>query len=375
MSYTKLRCFGLEEKSDIAPLRVLSFDIECAGRKGVFPEPKHDPVIMIACYVTRQGEATPFIRNIFTVRGCSNIIGAEVFSFPTETEMLSAFRAFVVAADPDVLTGYNINNFDLPYLIHRAEALKLQSFLYLGRIKNVRSRVSTQKRRQLCVCLTLFAALRSARPPSPPRPTAHASRTKPPWTGNSRCSCLFFSLKSLCAQPRRVRCDADLAARLQTALVSCRLLCAVLSVFVNRLFSSQLRLERRVGAFSGGAKGLEREKREFFFVVDGAVCCCRRRCISASSAICTMARMTTGGAWPFTGVCSCVCVGFLSSFCVFSLQSEGRVSAAATAGQADVRGQLHRDGPRDGRSFFLSALSRPASQGECLLLSSCCCCC
>lgn len=51
------------------------------SQKGVFPEPKHDPVIMIACYVTRQGESTPFIRNIFTVRGCSNIIGAEATRF------------------------------------------------------------------------------------------------------------------------------------------------------------------------------------------------------------------------------------------------------------------------------------------------------
>lgn len=65
-----------------------------------------------------------------------------MFSFPTEVEMLSAFRAFVVSADPDVLTGYNINNFDLPYLIHRAEALKLNSFLFLGRIKSMKSRVS-----------------------------------------------------------------------------------------------------------------------------------------------------------------------------------------------------------------------------------------
>ncbi|KAI8047060.1 hypothetical protein BDF22DRAFT_750472, partial [Syncephalis plumigaleata] len=31
------------EWQDIAPLRILSFDIECAGRKGVFPEPKIDP--------------------------------------------------------------------------------------------------------------------------------------------------------------------------------------------------------------------------------------------------------------------------------------------------------------------------------------------
>lgn len=39
----------------IAPLRILSFDIECAGRKGIFPEAEHDPVIQIANMVTRQG--------------------------------------------------------------------------------------------------------------------------------------------------------------------------------------------------------------------------------------------------------------------------------------------------------------------------------
>jgi DNA polymerase delta subunit 1 len=41
--------------SSIAPLRILSFDIECAGRKGIFPEAEEDPVIQIANMVTRQG--------------------------------------------------------------------------------------------------------------------------------------------------------------------------------------------------------------------------------------------------------------------------------------------------------------------------------
>ncbi len=36
------------EWSKIAPVRVLSFDIECAGRKGSFPEAEKDPVIQIA---------------------------------------------------------------------------------------------------------------------------------------------------------------------------------------------------------------------------------------------------------------------------------------------------------------------------------------
>ena len=40
----------------MAPLRILSFDIECAGRKGIFPEANVDPVIQIANMVTRQGK-------------------------------------------------------------------------------------------------------------------------------------------------------------------------------------------------------------------------------------------------------------------------------------------------------------------------------
>ena len=38
----------------IAPLRILSFDIECAGRKGIFPEAEKDKVIQIANMVVLQ---------------------------------------------------------------------------------------------------------------------------------------------------------------------------------------------------------------------------------------------------------------------------------------------------------------------------------
>ena len=56
-------CLGEWDK--IAPIRILSFDIECAGRKGIFPEPEKDKVIQIANMVIHQGEKEPFIRNIF----------------------------------------------------------------------------------------------------------------------------------------------------------------------------------------------------------------------------------------------------------------------------------------------------------------------
>ncbi|KAH9668765.1 DNA polymerase delta catalytic subunit [Citrus sinensis] len=93
------------EFSKMAPFRILSFDIECAGRKGHFPEPTHDPVIQ------------DFIREV----------------------------------DPDVMIGYNICKFDLPYLIERSQTLGIAEFPILGRIRNSRVRVkdTTFSSRQL----------------------------------------------------------------------------------------------------------------------------------------------------------------------------------------------------------------------------------
>ena len=41
----------------------------------------------------------------------------------------------VPQVDPDIITGYNINSFDLWYIVKRAEALKQPMALYLSRTK------------------------------------------------------------------------------------------------------------------------------------------------------------------------------------------------------------------------------------------------
>ena len=79
------------EWQNIAPLRILSFDIECAGRKGIFPEAERDPVIQIANMVVSQGEKAPFIRNVFTLNSCASIVGSEVISFQREKELLQVY--------------------------------------------------------------------------------------------------------------------------------------------------------------------------------------------------------------------------------------------------------------------------------------------
>uniref|UniRef100_A0AAZ3QUT8 DNA polymerase n=1 Tax=Oncorhynchus tshawytscha TaxID=74940 RepID=A0AAZ3QUT8_ONCTS len=127
------------EYQRIAPLRVLSFDIECAGRKGIFPEAEKDPVIQIASMVQRQGEKEPFIRTVFTLQSCSSIVGSQVLCFTKESQLLQSWAEFVRTVDADIITGYNIQNFDLPYLLNRAATLKVKLFPYLGRVQGIKS--------------------------------------------------------------------------------------------------------------------------------------------------------------------------------------------------------------------------------------------
>ncbi|KAJ5479707.1 hypothetical protein N7530_005216 [Penicillium desertorum] len=127
------------EWAKMAPLRVLSFDIECAGRKGIFPEPNVDPVIQIANVVTRYGETKPFIRNVFVLDTCSLIVNTQILEFEKEEKMLDAWRDFVEKVDPDVIIGYNIANFDFPYLLDRAKHLKCTGFPYWTRLKGFKT--------------------------------------------------------------------------------------------------------------------------------------------------------------------------------------------------------------------------------------------
>ncbi|KAI4240393.1 MAG: hypothetical protein LQ352_007643, partial [Teloschistes flavicans] len=127
------------EWAKMAPLRIMSFDIECAGRKGIFPEANQDPVIQIASVVTRYGEPKPFVRNVFCLDTCSLIVNTQIFEFASEQRMLQSWRDFLEKVDPDVIIGYNIANFDFPYLLDRAKYLKCPKFPFWTRLKNMQS--------------------------------------------------------------------------------------------------------------------------------------------------------------------------------------------------------------------------------------------
>jgi DNA polymerase I len=101
------------ERLDDAPLKVLAFDIECAPiRPGAIPEAGKDPIILISMVFSE-----PFKGSVKMV--LSTRPGPGVTTVSSEGDMLERFMETVKQYDPDILTGYNINNYDFPYILER----------------------------------------------------------------------------------------------------------------------------------------------------------------------------------------------------------------------------------------------------------------
>lgn len=123
------------EFNDIAPLRILSFDIECTHRKGIFPEANQDAVVCISAEFETYGSTEPprGVRLMF--KDSDPCEGVDVRWYDTEQQMLTQWSEFITQCDPDIITGWNIAGFDSPYLLARAEALKLKRFKHHSRMK------------------------------------------------------------------------------------------------------------------------------------------------------------------------------------------------------------------------------------------------
>ena len=113
--------------------RVLTFDIEVDDRSG-FPEDGEEPIVCLTShdsfrdeyvmwlYTAPVGDGTipDEIREYEPIEG---EIDHEVRSFEEEADMLESFVDYVDETDPDVLTGWNFEDFDAPYFLDRLEEL------------------------------------------------------------------------------------------------------------------------------------------------------------------------------------------------------------------------------------------------------------
>ena len=106
-------------RDDFAPLRIMSFDIECYSSTGAFPDPKnpHDVVFQIGMTTKEFGKEGFLDRKCLCLKQTA---GTDVECFETEKELLKAFEKYLIKIDPDIITGWNIFGFDLEFLIIRA---------------------------------------------------------------------------------------------------------------------------------------------------------------------------------------------------------------------------------------------------------------
>ncbi len=94
----------LHDKTDLPDFRILAFDIEVYNPRGT-PHPERDPVLIIATCLN--GEVELFV--------CDDS--------KNDKKIIKEFVDYVLQTDPDIIVGYNSNNFDWPYLTKRSEVV------------------------------------------------------------------------------------------------------------------------------------------------------------------------------------------------------------------------------------------------------------
>jgi len=106
-------------RDDIAPLKIMSFDIECYSSTGAFPNPRNPADVVFQIGMTTRNFGSPEFERV-----CLCLKETEGYtSFKTEKELLHAFQQYLIKTDPDIVTGWNIFGFDLEYLMIRARGL------------------------------------------------------------------------------------------------------------------------------------------------------------------------------------------------------------------------------------------------------------
>ncbi|MCX6688654.1 MAG: DNA-directed DNA polymerase [Methanoregula sp.] len=123
-----------------APARSCIIDIDCEDERG-FPDPQRDAIICITCYDSFDNDYTTFLLGSSAVpggildqqaaggleNGCFRRGTHTISCFTDEVALLKAFTLYITTRDPDVLSGWNFVEFDMPYITGRMEKLGLRA--------------------------------------------------------------------------------------------------------------------------------------------------------------------------------------------------------------------------------------------------------
>ena len=138
----KIRPVQREETSN---LKYLVFDIECLPQdlqKGI--NSKNDPIIMISVCFSPENVGK---KSVVLVSKPARGEGVE--GFINEKEMLLGFLKIIERYDPDIISGYNVNAFDFPYLLDRLKFHNIPPFF--GRCIDKPVYITTYGMTQECI--------------------------------------------------------------------------------------------------------------------------------------------------------------------------------------------------------------------------------
>jgi DNA polymerase I len=121
------------------PARTCILDIECEDERG-FPDPQRDAITCITCHDSFDNDYTTFLLAGGGIpaeitqketegglkNGCFRKEMHTICTFTDEVALLKGFVAYINARDPDVLSGWNFVEFDMPYITGRMERLGLR---------------------------------------------------------------------------------------------------------------------------------------------------------------------------------------------------------------------------------------------------------
>ena len=142
-----------EPKDTVANPLIMGFDTEVnSSNPSAMPkaEKPGDKVFQISCVLGRHGEKEDTWRKFLLTLGDPDqqITGedVEIYRYKTESELLEGYTTFIQKYNPNIIVGYNILGFDIPYMIARAKLnMVIYNFDQQGFVKFAHAREKTIK--------------------------------------------------------------------------------------------------------------------------------------------------------------------------------------------------------------------------------------
>ena len=106
----------------------------------MLPSLEGDKTIQIGVSLIKYGDKTPYKSYMLALDSCDRVANTTTLSFKREKDLLLKFKDIIVEENADIITGWNTDGFDTPWLFKRAQELEIESeFSKMSKFKDFKS--------------------------------------------------------------------------------------------------------------------------------------------------------------------------------------------------------------------------------------------